>query len=90
MEIEKGFYGPITSAQDTLYENACALDNQDVPLEEWPNSAIRALFKAGFVIVPRNLPFDVLGEAAITGVFETGNPKHGWDYLLNKVQIKTV
>lgn len=38
-------------------------------------------------LVPVELPHEVLGEAAMSGVFETGNPKHGWDFLLAKVGI---
>lgn len=68
-----------------IYEKACALDNQDVPLEEWPEQLITALAKAGYTIVPVVLPPEILGEAAMAGVFETGNPKHGWDYLLNRL-----
>lgn len=76
------------SAQDAIYAKAAAMDNQDVPLEEWPNKLIAALHHAGFCIVPKELPCGVLGDAAIVGVFDTGNPKHGWDYLLTRVAVK--
>jgi hypothetical protein len=35
----------------------------------------------------RDRPFAILGEAGMTGVFETGNPKHGWDWLVAKTRI---
>lgn len=38
-------------ANDALYEQACALDNQDVPLEEWPELLIGALSRAGYSVV---------------------------------------
>ena len=74
------------NCHDVIYERAAAMDNQDTPLEEWPSKIIEALALAGFAVVPVALPFDVLGDAAIAGVFETGNPKHGWDYLLARVR----
>ena len=43
---------------------------------------IAALGRAGFAVVPVELPHDVLGRAAIAGVAETGNPKHAWDFLI--------
>lgn len=74
------------SESQVLYNKAAALDNQDVPLEEWPAELIAALYRAGYAIVPKDLPVDVLGDAAMAGVFETGNPKHGWDYLIARLQ----
>lgn len=71
--------------RDSIYEKAAAMDNQDTPLEEWPGKIIEALMLAGFAVVPITLPCNVLSDAAIAGVFETGNPKHGWDYLLSRV-----
>lgn len=41
-----------------------------------------------WVLVPLNLPHDVLGAAAAAGVFDTGNPSHGWDFLLQRVGIR--
>lgn len=79
---------PELSAQDAIYEKAAAMDNQDVPLEEWPSSLIVALDHAGFCVVPKELPDGVLGDAAMAGVFDTGNPKHGWDYLLARVAVR--
>lgn len=38
-------------AEDAIYEQACALDNQDVPLEEWPAVLIAALGRAGYRVV---------------------------------------
>lgn len=73
------------SVYSALYERMEAMDNQDTPLEEWPAKLIESLTAAGFAVVPRALPFGVLGDAAIAGVFNTGNPKHGWDYLLARV-----
>lgn len=44
--------------------------------------------KQEWVLVPLELPCDVLGAAACAGVFETGNPKHGWDFLLRHIGIR--
>lgn len=74
------------SPRDTIYEKATAMGNKNVPLEDWPAQLIEALARAGYAVVPVALPEAVLGEAAISGVFETGNPKHGWDYLLGQVR----
>jgi hypothetical protein len=74
------------SESQALYDKAAALDNQDIPLEEWPAELIDALDRAGYAIVPKDLPFDVLGDAAMAGVFDTGNPKNGWDYLIARLQ----
>ena len=41
-----------------------------------------------WVLVPLILPDEVLGSAASARVFETGNPKHGWDYLLRRVGVR--
>lgn len=70
------------AALDAIYDAFCAMDNQDEPLEDYPQAAINALFRAGYAVVPRELPYEVLGYAQRRGVFETGNPKHGWDHLL--------
>ena len=70
--------GMVSEAMKTID----ALDNQDVPTEDWPAKLIEALARAGFVVVPVELPHDVLGRAAIAGVAETGNPKHAWDFLI--------
>jgi len=75
-------YSPIETPREALYEAACAMDSQDVPLEDWPVKLIAALGRAGFAVVPVELPHDVLGRAAIAGVAETGNPKHAWDFLI--------
>ena len=78
----KGFYSDITCPCDAIYEAACAMDNQDVPLEEWPRKIITAMAKAGFAVVPINLPDNALGEAAMM-LDSTGNPKHIWDFLVD-------
>ena len=75
--------GPI----DAMYAAFSAMDNNDTALEEWPQRAIDALAFAGWAVVPYDLPFAILGEAGMTGVFETGNPKHGWDWLVAKTRI---
>ena len=80
--MEQGYYGEIETPSEAIYETACALDNQDVPLEYWPAELIAALARAGFAVVPMELPHDALGRAAIAGVAETGNPKHAWDFLI--------
>lgn len=80
----QGYYKKIETVQEAIYEKACALDNQDVPLEEWANEMIKALTRAGFAIVPVDLPHELLGEAVIAGVHGTGNPKHCWDFLVSK------
>lgn len=82
---DKGGVAEMSESQ-ALYDKAAALDNQDVPLEEWPAELIDALDRAGYAIVPKDLPFDVLGDAAMAGVFDTGNPKNGWDYLIARLQ----
>ncbi len=76
-----------TTCRDAIYNALCAMDNQDVALEESGDRIVAALIGAGFRVVPNDLPFEVLGDAAIAGVFETGNPKHGWDYLLARVAV---
>ncbi len=48
-------------------------------IEAWNT---RVAVSDGMALVPRNLPNEILGKAAIAGVFETGNPKHGWDFIL--------
>ena len=80
--MKQGYYSEIATPREALYEAACAMDNQDVPLEDWPVKLIAALSRAGFAVVPVELPHDVLGRAAIAGVAETGNPKHSWDFLI--------
>ena len=80
--MKQGYYSPIETPREALYEAAAAMDNQDVPLEDWPVNLIAALGRAGFVIVPLELPHDVLGIAEIAGVAETRNPKHAWDFLI--------
>lgn len=47
--------------------------------------ALMKLTPRGWVLVPMDLPVEVLGEAAIIGAFDTGNPAHGWTFLLGKV-----
>lgn len=82
-DMKQGYYSEIATPREALYEAACAMDNQDVPLEDWPVKLIAALSRAGFAVVPVELPHDVLGRAAIAGVAETGNPKHAWDFLIS-------
>ena len=86
--MTEGYYGPVNSAQDVMYERMAALDDGDVCLEDWPNKVLDALDRFGYVVVPKELPVEVLAAAAIHHVFETGNPKHGWDFLLNKVSSR--
>ena len=97
--IAAGQQGAVNLAADAIqYHNAVgpidamaaafsAMDNSDTALEEWPQRAIDALAFAGWAVVPYALPYEVLGEAGISGVFETGNPKHGWDWLVAKTRI---
>ena len=75
--------GPV----DAMAAAFSAMDNNDTALEEWPQRAIGALAFAGWAVVPYALPYEVLGEAGVSGVFETGNPKHGWDWLVAKTRI---
>jgi len=82
--MEQGYYKQIETPQDAIYEKACAMDNQDVPLEEWPEKMIEGLARAGYAVVPVELPHTLLGEAAMAGVNETGNPKHCWDFLVSR------
>lgn len=85
--VPDGYYGPIRTPLDAIYEQMAAMDNQDVPLEEWPGKIINALTRVGYAVVLAELPHKVLGEAAIAGIFETGNPKHGWDYLIARCRF---
>ena len=73
-----------SSVQDVMYETLEAMDNQDEPLENYPDRIMGALDRAGFVIVPIDLPYEVLGEAAIC--CGTGNPKDLWNFVLNNVR----
>lgn len=73
--------------RQVMYAEVCAMDNQDVPAEDYPDRLVDALARAGYAVVPVALPFEVLGEAAMRGVSETGNPKHCWDYLLQRVRV---
>ena len=50
--MEQGYYGEIETPREAIYETACALDNQDVPLEDRPGKLIAALARAGFTVVP--------------------------------------
>ena len=50
--MEQGYYSMIATPHEAIYEAACALDNQDVPLEDWPEKLIAALARAGFAVVP--------------------------------------
>ena len=50
--MEQGYYGEIETPSEAIYETACALDSQDVPLEDWPEKLIAALARAGFAVVP--------------------------------------
>ena len=50
--MKQGCYGEIETPHDAIYETACALDNQDMPLEYWPEKLIAALARAGFAVVP--------------------------------------
>lgn len=72
---------------DAMYDRFAAMNNQDIALEEYPQAAVDALARAGWAVVPCALPYEVLGEAAQARVFETGNPMHGWDYLLARVRL---
>jgi hypothetical protein len=83
---KSGWYGPIDSAQAAIYEKLCAMDNQDIPVEQWPDLIVRELAMHGYAIVPVAIPHEILGQAAIDGVFETGNPKYGWDILVAKTR----
>lgn len=76
--------------QVIIYDKAAALDNQDVPLEEWPDKLIDALARSGYAIVPVDLPPQLLGDAAIAGVLGTGNPKHCWDFFVGRVRSRGI
>lgn len=82
--MEQSYYKEIETPQNAIYEKACAMDNQDVPLEDWPDKLIEALARAGYAVVPVELPQVLLGDAAFAGAHETGNPKHCWDFLIAK------
>jgi len=65
--MEEGYYNPIETPYDALYEAMAALDNQDVPLELWPENLINALERGGYVIVPVASLDAVLSKAARSG-----------------------
>lgn len=73
--------------RQAMYDVMCAMDNQDEPLENWPSRLVDTLARAGFAVVPVDLPYEVLGKAAMRGVTDTGNPKHCWDYLVQAVRV---
>ena len=47
----------MSDAQDAIYAVMAALDNQDEPLENYPGRVIEALARAGYAVVPVELPF---------------------------------
>lgn len=49
------------------------------------NAAIDA-HPNGFLVVPVDLPPEILAKVAIEGLPDTGNPKHVWDYLLKELR----
>lgn len=81
-------YHGAASPLECLSAAFAAMDQNDTELESWPQRAVDALACAGWAVVPCALPFAVLGEAGASGVFETGNPKHGWDFLVAKTRIR--
>lgn len=80
-------YRDAKTPYDALYAALEALDHNDIELEKYPQAMIDALAAVGYAVVPCGLPFEVLGEAQAKGMFETGNPKHGWDWLLMQTRI---
>ena len=44
--------------------------------------------KQDWVLVPLELPCEIAGAAACAGVFENGNPKRGWDFLLRLIGVR--
>lgn len=77
----------MNKAMQVMYDKMVAMDDQDIALEEYPEKILRELAKNGFVIVPIYIPFEILGEAAMSGVCDLGNPNLVWDYLLTRVQV---
>lgn len=77
-----------STAQEAMYAEMAAMDNQDEPLENYSDRLVGALYRAGFAIIPVVLPADALGEAAVSGAASTGNPKHLWDFLILRVMVK--
>lgn len=74
---------------DFVKYKLCDLINQhseidDLEVENLATKIINLLYKNEIYLVPSRLNYSTLGEAAIAGVFETGNPVHGWDYLVTK------
>ena len=74
-DMEQGYYGKIETPREAIYEAACALDNQDVPLEDWPVKLIAALARAGFAVVPVELPYDALAPGCDCRCSRNGEPK---------------
>lgn len=79
------FNAEAKTALGFVYDHLEAMDNQDTPLTEIPQRIVDALAGAGWAVVPRALPFAVLGEAGM--MLETGNPKFMWDFLIAKTRI---
>lgn len=69
---------------NALYDKFAAMDNQDLPLEEYPAAALQVLNRAGYVVVPISIPAEVLGDAAVR---DTGNPKDTWEFILHSVRV---
>ena len=65
-DMEHGYYSSIKTPCEAIYEAACAMDNQDVPLEEWPAKLIAALNRSGFAVVSIEMPPAVLGHEELT------------------------
>jgi hypothetical protein len=60
--------GPI----DAMYAAFSAMENNDTEIEQWPQRAIDALAFASWAVVPYVLPYEVLGEAGMSGTVGTG------------------
>lgn len=59
----------------------------DLEVENLVNKIINLLAKNEICLIPARLNYSLLGDAAIAGVFETGNPNHGWDYLVTRSKV---
>lgn len=80
-------YRDAKTPYDAIYAALEALDNNDESLSCYPQAVVDALAAVGYAVVPCELPPVKLADAQASGVFETGNPKHGWDTLIAQTRI---
>lgn len=70
-----------------VYDHFAAMDNQDAPLEAYPQRMVDTLAGAGWAVVPCGLPFELLGSEKTALMMGSGNPKFVWDWLVAHSRI---